>query len=177
VFLIVIGFLVVLIVCYFLFTVFGGLITAPFNENISQITEEAIINKKPVSDLSFWKDAYISIKAEIQKLIFYFAFLILILLINIIPVIGSIISAILGLIFLFYYNAFDFLDYPMTRKRMSFKLKLKTVSSGKMVTYGFGCIAFLLMFLPVVNVFLKPLLVVSGTAIYFERYPVFDLKQ
>jgi uncharacterized protein involved in cysteine biosynthesis len=60
---------------------------------------------------------------------------------------------------------------------MSFKLKLKTVSSGKMVTYGFGCIAFLLMFLPVVNVFLKPLLVVSGTAIYFERYPVFDLKQ
>jgi len=167
--LIIMGFLVVLIVCYFLFTIFGGLITAPFNENISQIVEEAIIKKKPVSDLSFLKDAYISIKAEIQKLIFYFTFLVPVFLLNFIPILGNIASLILGLIFLFYYNTLDFLDYPMTRRQMSFKHKLKAVNSGGMLTYGFGCIAFLLMFLPVINVFLKPLLIVSGTALYFEK--------
>lgn len=155
--------------CYFIFTIFGGLITAPFNENISQIVEEAIIHKKPVSDLSFWKDACISIKAEMQKLIFYFSFLIPILLFNFIPVIGNIVSFITGLVFLFYFNALDFLDYPMTRRQFSFRLKLKIANSGGTLTYGFGCIAFLMMFLPLINVFFKPLLVVSGTALYFEK--------
>jgi len=47
--------------------------------------------------------------------------------------------------------------------------KLKVTQRGKMLTYGFGCMAFLMMFLPVVNVFMKPILVVAGTSLYYER--------
>ena len=90
-------------------------------------------------------------------------------LLNFIPIIGNVFSAVLGAIFSFYYNALDFLDYPMTRKKMKFRQKLRVTQSGKLLTYGFGCTAFLLMFLPIVNVFMKPILVVAGTSLYYEK--------
>ena len=163
------GFLLLLLICYLAFVILGGIITAPFNEKISQMVEEVITNEKTTPDLGFWKDVYISIKAEIEKLVFYFSFLFIFFLINFIPVIGTIISASLGTLYSFLYNALDFLDYPMTRKLIPFKQKLRVTRKGGTLTYGFGCIAFLMMFLPVVNVFMKPILVVSGTALYYER--------
>ena len=119
--------------------------------------------------MGFWEDAYISIKGEVQKLIFYLLILLLIFILNFVPVIGSVFSAILGFIFSCYYNSLDFLDYPMTRKKMRFRDKLKVTSSGRLVTYGFGLTAFLLMFLPVINVFMKPILVASGTSLFYEK--------
>ncbi len=163
-----IGFLITLFVCYLLFIIFGNIITAPFNEEISQRVEEIVTGKKE-HKMGFWDDAYISIKGEIQKLLFYLAIMFFIFLLNLIPAIGSVTSAVLGFVFSCYYNALDFLDYPMTRKKMYFRSKLKVTSSGKMVSYGFGLISFLMMFLPVINVFMKPVLVVAGTSLYFEK--------
>jgi CysZ protein len=163
------GVIVLLIVCYFLFIILGGLITAPFNENISQIVEEHITNEKVITGIGFWKDTYFSIKGELQKLIFYFAILFVIFLLNFIPLIGNAVSVILGTVFSFFFNALDFLDYPMQRKLMTFRQKLKITQRGGMLIYGFGAIAFLMMFLPVVNVFMKPILVAAGTRLYYEE--------
>ncbi len=166
--LLIIGFLLTLFVCYLLFNILGNIVTAPFNEEISQRVEE-IVTGKTEHKMGFWEDAYISIKGEVQKLIFYLLILLLIFILNFVPVIGSVFSAILGFIFSCYYNSLDFLDYPMTRKKMRFRDKLKVTSSGRLVTYGFGLTAFLLMFLPVINVFMKPILVVAGTSLFYEK--------
>jgi len=167
--LLIIGFLVLLFLCYLVFTVLGNLITAPFNEEISQRVEEIVAGAKDGHKMGFWEDAYISIKGEAQKLVFYLSILLFIFLLNLIPVAGSVVSTILGLIFSFFYNALDFLDYPMTRKKMRFRDKLKVTRSGRLVTYGYGCTAFLLMFLPIVNVFMKPILVAAGTSLFYEK--------
>lgn len=167
--LLVFGFLLLLFVCYLLFTILGNLVTAPFNEEISQRVEEIVAKDVTGHKMGFWEDAYISIKGEAEKLLFYLFFLFLILLLNLIPVIGNVTSAIIGMVFSFFYNALDFLDYPMTRKKMKFRQKLRVTRSGKLLTYGFGCSAFLLMFLPIVNVFMKPILVVAGTSLYYEK--------
>lgn len=169
VWLLIFGFVILLVVCYFLFIILGGIITAPFNENISQIVEEKITNEKLLTELGFWKDAYLSIRGELQKLLFYFSILFVIFLLNFIPFIGSVVSAALGIVFSFYFNALDFLDYPMQRKLMTFKQKLRITQRGGMFTYGFGAMAFLMMFLPIINVFMKPILVVAGTRLYWER--------
>src|SRR5688572_25769104 len=66
--LIVITLLIVILVCYFLFSIFGGIITAPFNEKISLKVEEIVTGKKYENKLSFWQDAKISIIGELQKL-------------------------------------------------------------------------------------------------------------
>jgi CysZ protein len=166
--LLIIGFLLLLFICYLLFITIGNLITAPFNEELSQRVEE-IAAGMAGHKMGFWEDAYISIKGEAEKIVFYLFFLFLIFLLNFIPLAGSAISAVLGTIFSFFYNALDYLDYPMTRKKMKFRQKLKVTRSGKLVTYGFGAAAFLMMFLPVVNVFMKPILVVAGTSLYYEK--------
>jgi CysZ protein len=167
--LLIISFLLLLFICYLLFITVGNLVTAPFNEEISQRVEEIVTNGSVKHKMGFWEDAYISIKGEAEKIVFYIVFLILIFLLNAIPAVGSVLSAIIGTIFSFFYNALDFLDFPMTRRKMKFKQKLNVTKSGKMVTYGFGAAAFLLMFLPIVNVFMKPILVVSGTSLYYEK--------
>jgi CysZ protein len=167
--LILIGFFILLVVCYFLFTILGGIITAPFNENISQIVEEVITNEKVVLGIGFWRDTYVSIKGELQKLLFYFSILFAIFLLNFIPFIGNGVSVTLGAIFSCFFNALDFLDYPMQRKLFTFKEKLRLTLRGRMLTFGFGTIAFLMMFLPIVNVFMKPILVAAGTRLYWEK--------
>ena len=169
IFLIAIGFAVLFVICGLLFTTLGGIITAPFNENISQIIEEKITNERVITGIGFWKDAYLSIRSEMQKLLFYFSILFAIFLLNFIPLIGNVVSLILGTIFSFYFYALDFLDYPMQRKLMPFRQKLNVTRQGGMLTYGFGAIAFLLMYLPIINVFLKPILVVAGTRLYWEK--------
>ncbi|MCI0449585.1 MAG: EI24 domain-containing protein [Chlorobi bacterium] len=167
--LLVLSFVLLLFICYLLFVVLGGLITAPFNEEISQRVEEIVTKGTIQHKTGFWEDAYVSIKGEAEKIVFYLVILFLIFLLNFVPLVGNVFSAVIATIFSFFYNALDFLDYPMTRKKMKFKEKLKVTRSGKLVTYGFGCTAFLLMFLPIVNVFMKPILVVAGTSLYYEK--------
>jgi CysZ protein len=170
------GFIILLIVCYFLFTILGGLITAPFNENISQVVEEEITNEKIITGTGFGKDTYLSIRGELQKLIFYFSILFIIFLLNFIPLIGETVSLILGILLSCFFNALDFLDYPMQRKLFTFKQKLRVTLKGGMLTFGFGAIAFLMMFLPIVNVFMKPILVVAGTRMYWEKKIIHSIE-
>ena len=169
IFIVIFAFFILLLVCYFLFITFGGLVSAPFEENISQHEEQTITGSTYSTELGFWKETVLSIKAEAMKLLFYFSIIIPVFLINFIPMAGSVISTILGTGFSFFYNALDYLDYPMTRRFYKLRKKIKVVSSGGALTYGFGCAAFILMFLPVINVFFKPVLVVAGTSLFYEK--------
>lgn len=166
---IVLSFIILLIICYFIMIVLGGIISAPFNENISLLIEENITGKKSDYHPGFIKDTWLNILSEIKKLLFYFGLLFIFFLIGFIPLIGSIFSVVLSTIFSFFYNAMDFFDYPMTRQYYTLKNKIRVTASKPFYSLGFGCASFLIMFLPVINVLLKPLCVVSGTAFYFEK--------
>ena len=74
-----------------------------------------------------------------------------------------------GALFSFYYNALDYMDYPMSRRMIKFGQKLHVINSKKTVSMGFGAMAFILTFLPVINVLLNPLLVASGTSLFFIK--------
>lgn len=164
-----ISIIILLFVCYFLFTIFGGLITAPFNEKISQMIEADFADSEIQNKPGFIKDIIQSISAELKKILFYLGLVIPILLIGFIPVVGNLTSAILGFLLSCFYNALDFLDYPMTRKNLKFRQKIHVVKKGGFLSWGFGLISFIMMFVPLVNVFTKPLLVVAGTSLYYEK--------
>lgn len=162
-------FLIVLLICYVLFTIFGGIVSSPFNEFISKFVEEKVFGIRFENDMSFLTEVFISIREEIKKLAFYFAVVIPLFGINFIPMIGSTISLAVGMPFSFYYNALDFMDYPLNRYRAGFRKKLGIINRNLPVSMGFGATAFLFMFLPVVNVIMKPLLVVTGTSLFYEK--------
>lgn len=161
--------ILILFVCYFLFIIFGGLISAPFNEKISRHIEEKVFGIISDYNLPIFRDIAFSIKAELKKLLFYFIFIIPLILVDFVPMIGSIITLVFGSGFSFYYNALDYLDYPMTRRMASFRKKIKIVNSNFSLSMGFGCSAFILTFLPVINVLLNPVLVTAGTSLFYEK--------
>jgi len=158
----------VLVVSYFAYVIIGGLISAPFNENISQYVEESVTGIK-CPYVPFLKDTWLSVKGEILKLLFYFSVIVPLFFVNYIPVAGTIISTILGLLFSFFYNSLDFFDYPMQRKMFTLRQKISGTNSAGILTYGFGAMSFLMMFVPFINSLFKPLLVVSGTKLYLEK--------
>ncbi|HEX2788063.1 MAG TPA: EI24 domain-containing protein [Ignavibacteria bacterium] len=160
--------ILLLVICYFFFITIGGIISAPFNELLSVIVEEELTKIKVVNPRGFFADSWMSIKAEVVKLGFYLSISIPLFLLNFIPIVGFIFD-ILNIIFSSFYNALDFLDIPMTRREIKLRQKIKITNSGGMLSYGFGAIAFIIMFVPVINVLLKPLLVVSGTSLFFEK--------
>lgn len=166
---IVLSFIILLLICYFIMLILGGIISAPFNENISLIIEENVTGKKTDYHPGFIRDTWLNILSELKKLLFYFSLLLIFFLIGFIPLIGSIISVVLSTVFSFFFNSLDFFDYPMTRRYYTLKQKIKVTASKPFFTLGFGCASFLIMFLPVINVLFKPLCVVSGTAFYFEK--------
>ncbi len=165
----IIFFFVLLFVCYLLFVTLGGLINAPFEDRISKAVEKIITNTTYETNLGFWKETFMSIKAEFFKQAFYLSFIIPIFFLNFLPAVGSVLSTILGSLFSFFFNALDYLDYPMTRRFYKLRQKLSVVNSGGLLTYGFGAMAFIMMFLPIVNVFMKPVLVVAGTSLFYEK--------
>lgn len=166
----------VLVVSYFAYVIIGGLISAPFNETISQYVEEFITGTK-CPYVPFLKDIWLSIKGELLKLLFYFSIIAPLFFLSYVPVAGTIISTILGLLFSFFYNSLDFFDYPMQRKMFTLRQKISGTNSGGILSYGFGAMAFLMMFIPFINSLLKPLLVVSGTKLYLERINYHPLKK
>ena len=168
-FLSIVFFVLLLFVCYILFITLGGLINAPFEDRISRAVEKIITNTTYETNLGFWKEAFMSIKAELLKQLFNLAFIIPIFFLNFIPGVGSVLSTVLGSVFSFFFNALDYLDYPMTRRFYKLRQKISVVNSGGLLSYGFGAMAFLMMFLPVVNVFFKPVLVIAGTSLFYEK--------
>ncbi len=165
----ILSFLLIIVICYFIILIIGGIISAPFNENISLIIEENITGKKTDYHPGFLLDTWLNVLSEIKKLLFYFSFIFVFFLIGFIPLIGGIISVVLSTVFSFFFNAVDFYDYPMTRRYYTLRQKIKVTASKPFYSLGFGCASFLIMFLPVINVLMKPLCVVSGTAFYFEK--------
>ncbi|HEY5536291.1 MAG TPA: EI24 domain-containing protein [Ignavibacteria bacterium] len=170
VFIVIISFIVIVIFCYLIFLFLSGIITAPFNEKISQVSEEIITGETLVSGTGFFKDLYSSSRDELIKLSFYFLVIFIFFLIGMIPLIGGIFSAIFGFLFSVFFCALDFLDYPMARKLLPLRKKISIVSRGGMLTFGFGLTSFILMFIPFLNVFTKPLLVISGTLLYYNKF-------
>lgn len=165
------SFAIVLIICYLAFIIFGGIIAAPFNELISKLVEEKLFPGRmappPVTGLV--KEAAISIREELKKISFYLLVLIPVFLFNLVPMIGNTLSLVSGTLFSFYYNALDYMDYPMSRRMIKFGQKLHVINSKKTVSMGFGAMAFILTFLPVINILLNPLLVASGTSLFFIK--------
>ena len=167
--LLIIFFIILLFICYLAFTTIGGIITAPFNEEITCIIEKNLTGQITIAEIGFLEDIWLNIKAEIIKILFYLAVILILFLISLIPLFGVVISTVFGLLFSFLFNTLDFIDYPMTRRMYSLRYKLKVVTSKLMLSYGFGCIAFIFMLVPLINIFFKPLFVVSGTSLYFEK--------
>jgi CysZ protein len=74
--------------------------------------------------------------------------------------------------FAIFFLPLDYASYTLDRRRYSFRQKRIWLLANKPVVMGFGCAAFLICWVPGLNLLAIPLLVVGGTLLAIRNAPV-----
>lgn len=167
-FLLVVVGVLLLAVAYLSMLLIGSLVASPFNDMLSQETERIL--KGEVTD-----DSESGFRGQADALL---RSLVMSLLILAMQAVSSITLGLLGLIpglglitgplaigISAYLISVEYSDFPLERRRYSFKEKFKIVWKFNPVTVGFGAGTAILLWVPLLNFFTMPLAVIGGTAV------------
>lgn len=160
-----------LIMLVMAFTFIGSIIASPFNEILSEKTEKILTgkwNEDPFSFKLLIGDIGRSIGQEIKKLTFFGMVFIFLLFLNVVPVLGNFMYLPLQLGCTFLILAMEFVDFAMSRRRMSFRQKISYTYHHAMPLLSFGSVVFLIGLIPLLNYFLLPIAVVGGHAAFLR---------
>jgi CysZ protein len=106
---------------------------------------------------------------ELRKLLLVVAIGALLLLLNLIPVAGQVLATAGWIALGATITCLDFLDYPLERRLLSFRAKLRVIRDSLPASAGFGLACLALVSIPFVNLISIPLCVVAGTLFYCDR--------
>ncbi len=154
-----------------LFYILAGIICAPFNEVLSQKTEqifEGIKREEPFSLRVLTRDIAISLKNEIKRTIVMLALLLFLLIVFFIPIVGKIFYLLFGNIVTMFFLAYDNLDYSLARRRLPFTAKCRFIFRHIPSCLGFGAGALVSVVIPFLNFVVIPLTVVGATIVFCE---------
>ncbi len=159
-----------LIVSFALVYLLGNLVSAPFNDILSERVEELYTGvPAPRFGLKrFFKSMWLAITEELKRLGFYLVVLLLIQLFNLLPVVGSAVSVILGGIFSAFFLALEYVSLPMARRFYKFQDWIGTVRRNLSLSLGFGTVSGALLWVPLLNFVVIPISVVSGTLLFCD---------
>jgi len=153
------------------FYILAGIICAPFNEVLSQKTEQIFEGAKREEPFSFrllTKDIIISIKNEIKRTAVMLLLLLFLLIVFLIPIIGKIFYLVFGNIITMFFLAYDNLDYSLARRRLPFTVKCRFIFKNSASCLGFGAGALVSVVIPFLNFVIIPLTVVGATILFCE---------
>ncbi|MCP4136905.1 MAG: hypothetical protein GY754_38395 [bacterium] len=167
--------LAVLVMTYLsilIYSVIGSIITSPFNDFISEkieVVEGGETFDEPFSASVIGKDILRSIGNVFRMLRFYILVSILLLLLNFIPYIGSVAYSVLSFFVTAYFLGFSFYDFPLERRRYTFKEKRKITGRYKWLVIGTGAAFFLISLIPIVGFLGLNLAAVGATREFTEH--------
>ncbi|HPA72097.1 MAG TPA: EI24 domain-containing protein [Spirochaetota bacterium] len=156
----------------FIYSITGSVVTAPFNDIISAKVERALLGGSPDDrfTLAGLVDDVLRALFNALKLIgLLVLFQVLILAVNLVPVAGGPIYAVLSFTSAMFFLGFQFFDFPLERRRFYFKDKLRAVWGHKFTAIGIGTGLFLISFVPLVGFLGLNLAAVGATEIFVRR--------
>lgn len=163
-----------LIIVFFIFTFVATAIASPFNELISEKTENLVkgtFQDTPFSLMGMLRDSARSIIHSLAIVGIYVGTLIVSLPLLLIPGLGHLLFAGVGVLLSSYLFAFEFLGLPMDRRRYSFTEKRRFLRSSLRSALGFGLGNVVVASIPLVNILLLPAAAVGGTLLFLELNP------
>jgi len=114
-------------------------------------------------------DLWLALKYELQKLALVLLVGIGLLLLNLVPVVGQLLSFAGWIALGATVACLDFLGYALERRRLGFGERLGVVRRSMPASAGFGLICLGLVSIPFVNLLSIPLCVTAGTLFFCER--------
>ena len=157
----------------FVFVRFGVILGAPWYDALSARVERERTGAQPDTGrgglLGALQDVIRQLGHESQKLGFVLGLGLLLLVLNVIPAAGTLLSTAGGIALGATVACLDFLDSPLSRQRLPFGDRLRAVRRALPASAGFGLVALALVSVPFVNLLAVPLCVVAGTLFYVDR--------
>lgn len=163
--------IVVLILVFFTFTVVGNLIASPFNDLLSERTEEVLAGRpedRPFSAAVFLRDAARTLREESKRMGLFLLGMVLLLFLHLLPGLGQLLYPPLSLGFTVFFLAVEYTGYVFARKGATFRDQQDFIRSHKAMMFGFGLGVFCLLVVPFVQFFCIPLGVVGATRLWYE---------
>jgi len=149
-----------------LFAMVGSIIGSPFYEVLAWNIEHQ--NNYRDEERSFWKELKIMLRYEAEKFVFLGIIHVFLLILFILPGVGTIGYSILGFLATVFFLGFEYLDYAFNHRGWGFTKKRIWCQHHKGVVFGFGLAIFLFLLIPVVNVFLLPIAVAGGMLLFHD---------
>jgi CysZ protein len=106
---------------------------------------------------------------ELRKLLLVLAIGALLLLLNLLPVAGPLLTTAGWIALGATITCLDFFDYPLERRLLSFRAKLGVIQRSLPASAGFGLVCLGLVSIPFVNLLSIPLCVAAGTLFFCDR--------
>ncbi|WP_143691389.1 sulfate transporter CysZ [Wohlfahrtiimonas larvae] len=162
----------VLIFFGYFFTTIANIIAAPFNGMLSAKVESMLTNTTADDNswTNFAKDFARSIQREFQNLAYYIPRLIGILLLFLVPVIGTIVAPILLFLFNAWMMSIQYNDYAFDNNRVSFPIMKQRLQKDRLNNLMFGSMINLVTMIPFVNLIIMPAAVCGGTLQWVKKY-------
>jgi CysZ protein len=157
------------VLVFFSFTVIGSLVASPFNEILSERTEQIVTGGKAAETFHlriFFKDAISTFLDESRKIALFVTAMILLLMLNLVPIIGTLLYPILSTILIVFFLAVEYTGYVFSRKRLPFREQRRYLLKNKSLWVGFGIGLLLILAIPLVQFFCIPLGVIGATRLY-----------
>ncbi len=164
--------LVTMVLVFFGFTVVGAIIASPFNDILSEKTEElltGIPNEEPFVFKVFLRDAIQTVADESKKIIIFVLLMLFLLPLNLLPG-GSLPYSALSILLTVFFLVVEYTGYVFARKHKTFKDQRRFIFSHKLLMLGFGFGVMAVLAIPFVQFFCIPLGVVGATQIWHDLH-------
>ena len=169
-FLWIVAILLTMVLVFFGFTVTGAIIASPFNDILSEKTEELLSgtpNDEPFIFKVFLKDALHTVMDESKKIIIFVILMVFLLPLNLLPG-GTLPYSVLTVMLTIFFLVVEYTGYVFNRKHLTFKDQRRFIFSQKFMMLGFGTGVMGVLAVPFVQFFCIPLGVVGATQLWHD---------
>lgn len=151
---------------YVVVLMLGGILASPFHDILSEATERILLGTEEVqgTGLSLVVETLRSLGSNIVIAVLYITLLIPVLLLNLIPGVGTIASTALGLMLSAYFVGLEYCDPLLERRNTPIKRKFGLIREHIWFAGAFGLGTNFLLWVPLLNFFCMPIAVMGGTA-------------
>lgn len=146
---------------YVLTLLVGGVLASPFVDALSERAEALLAGAAAEGGSGVVR----SIVASAAVLGLYVLLLLPVLLLNAVPVLGSLAATALGALLGAFFLALEFAGGVLERRGLGLRARLRLLRRHLALTLGFGLGAALMLWVPFVNLLVLPAVAVGGTAL------------
>ncbi len=165
--------IIVLLMGYMLFFALQGVLSAPFNDVISERVEKLAygLEPPPFTVARFSKGIASAVFNEVRKQgVYLLAMGALLVLKILVPVVGPVLFLVGGFLVSANFFCYDFMDFSMARRELPWKAKMGLLRGNRSLTIGFGGLLAGAMAVPVLGSVTMPMAAVGGTLLFCDLH-------